>query len=327
MSSLQLVGFGECMAELCVVNPFAAKVSFAGDVYNSLIYAKRWYNSIDSQFISAVGNDDFSHFMLDDARRNRIITEDVLHTNSYNLGLYTIKDNTRTKENAFNYWRKDSAASHYFDIASDLRVGESVDSVDTKIPHNTGIVFFSGISLGILSDKHKSALFTYLQSYQKQGFLVAFDPNYRTQLWNNQDHARSFCEMAYYLADIILVSGNDQFEIFGHQELSEVKEYFTRFSNKELVIRYDKRFVHAVTPDGETRIPAEPVYNFVDATAADDAFSGVYLASRLAKSDVKASIRLALGVSDIVKQHQGAIVPESDFAAYKSSLLVRPDYM
>jgi sugar/nucleoside kinase (ribokinase family) len=51
---------GECMVELKAISDSTLNQSFAGDVYNSAVYLKRCFSSLECGVVSAIGTDALS---------------------------------------------------------------------------------------------------------------------------------------------------------------------------------------------------------------------------------------------------------------------------
>ena len=66
-----LLVVGECMMELAGEGDSYAR-SFAGDTYNSAVYAKRRHSSLDVQILTAVGADPISQAMVAQWDRDQV---------------------------------------------------------------------------------------------------------------------------------------------------------------------------------------------------------------------------------------------------------------
>lgn len=63
-SMTKLLSIGECMMELNAINPINFKRAFAGDTYNTAVYAQRWAPELSVYYMSALGTDSLSEEML-----------------------------------------------------------------------------------------------------------------------------------------------------------------------------------------------------------------------------------------------------------------------
>lgn len=296
-----LLAIGECMMELTSQGKDTYKRSFAGDTYNALVYAKRSIPELNSLFFTAIGNDDISKTMSSQWQKEGISSSFTLTSNHATIGIYAISTDD-TGERSFSYWRKNSAASQMMTIKSVDELIDTCPAVDC--------VFFSGISLAILSDVDKALLIKFVEGVRATGIKIAFDPNYRPAMWNNKQHAIDWLEKAYAVSDILLPGEEDHYALFDHTCHNEIAQYCQRFKVQEIVIKCGEKgtFVYY---DNELTVhqpfQAAPVQ--VDSTAAGDSFAGTYLAQRIIKNDIATSLQQAAKVARQVVQHRGAIMP------------------
>lgn len=309
MRNPTLLAIGECMVELSVNSQNSLQHSFAGDTYNSLVYAKRWQPEIDCFFLSGIGQDMFSSMMTKHWQKHGIHSQFTLSSPEHNVGIYAIK-NDPNGERQFDYWRKNSAATQLMSLI------EQSDSESTW-PH-FDLVYFSGISLGILAEDDKSRFIDLIKRLRSKGSKIAFDPNYRPKMWSGKVHAIKWLEAAYGVSDIVLPGTEDHHDLLGHTGVEEIVSYCTKHQVSELVIKAGKQGVFAFeNAQAVCHVPFTPAKVQRDTTAAGDSFAGVYLACRMANKDVQSAIEQASGAAGLVVQHQGAIVEHSIFDVFR----------
>lgn len=297
------------MVELVQRDKQTCEVGFAGDTLNSLIYAKRWMPEVTCSFFSAIGTDHFSQQMLDFFKENHIETTAVFHSNSRNVGLYSIVTD-ENGERSFDYWRDQSAAKSMMCLHRTEQ--PDLGAVD--------MLYFSGIALGILSDGDKEDLFALLKHYRRQGALIAFDPNYRATMWSDTEHAQYWFDKAYREADIALPGVDDHFAVYGHRCSAQVVTHLLNMTCREFVLKAGKDGVYGYREGALVHHqPFKQAPKQVDSTAAGDSFAGVYLVNRLSGTGMAESIRAADAVAREVVQYRGAIVEQSVIADVKSA--------
>lgn len=298
-----LMVVGECMVELSQRDTHLLNLSYAGDTYNALVYALRCEPSLKGVFFTALGRDYFSKKMLNEFSLNGISHDAVVISKNKNAGIYSIV-NDADGERHFDYWREQSAARSMMSLHQ--ASGTQLQPMD--------MVYFSGISLGILPDSDKETLFLMLEQQKAQGAVIAFDPNFRSQMWNGNDHAAAWFKRAYRLCDIALPGLDDHRHVFSHNSQSEVADYINQLGCPEFVIKAGSAGMFCYN-DGvlthQQPFKSAPIQR--DTTAAGDSFAGVYLANRLKGCDIQSSVRIADGAAHIVVQHQGAIINEGLF--------------
>ena len=303
MTKKSLMVVGECMVELSHRESGSLDLSYAGDTYNSLVYAMRWNALIDGVFYTAVGSDNFSKSMLAAFDAKGISRQAIVTSKNKNVGLYCIV-NDENGERSFDYWRDQSAARSMMSLHQ---------AAGTKIPP-MDMVYFSGISLAILPEEDKSALLNMLAHQQDNGAVIAFDPNYRAQMWNGNEHARQWFHKAYQLANIALPGVEDHQQVFGHTSQGQVAEYLNELSCPEFVIKagHEGMFCYEMGSQCHHQ-PFNAADVQRDTTAAGDSFAGVYLANRLEGNNISDSVRAADAAARIVVGHKGAIIDDEIF--------------
>ena len=85
-----LLVIGECMMELSNDHNGDLQRSFAGDTYNSAVYAKRCLPDSTISILSAIGIDAFSQQMKQTWQSEGIDTSLVVETDQAEIGIYAI---------------------------------------------------------------------------------------------------------------------------------------------------------------------------------------------------------------------------------------------
>ncbi|AWB67466.1 sugar kinase [Saccharobesus litoralis] len=298
MTSILIIG--ECMLELKAQDEHSLSKSFAGDTYNSAVYAKRWFADAKVSYFSAVGTDEFSQQMVQRWQQENIDTEWVLESQTAQVGIYSIHTD-EAGERSFAYWRKGSAATQMMQLLGDKRQG--------LIDAGFDCLYFSGLSLAILSDEDKQALIDLVADIRAKGCKVAFDPNYRARMWRDKEHAIEWLEKAYAVSDILFPGLEDHEDMLGQSTKDAVVDYVSQYKVSESVVKCGKDGVYVVENGAdEVHLPFTPAPVQVDATAAGDSFAGTYLASRLSGNSTEQAVKDAANVAGFVVQHRGAIV-------------------
>ncbi|MCL1065643.1 sugar kinase [Shewanella olleyana] len=306
-----ILAIGECMMELIEHSPNLLNRSYAGDTYNALVYAKRFNPQLDCQFFTAVGEDAISHTMIKAWQSHQLNTDKVITTDDSTIGIYAIATDDKG-ERSFSYWRNDSAATQMMSLLP-------LDLLLKKLG-NTDTVFFSGITLGILSEEDKHVLLSLTKSMREQGATIAFDPNYRVAMWKGAEHAKLWLERAYQHSDIVLPGLDEHQLLFDHQSPIDVMLYCQQLGATEIIIKSGEQGTLAYQCGEliahETFIAA-PIQ--VDSTAAGDSFAGTYLASRLSGYGIEDALVNACNVARVVVQHPGAIIDNKHYCAVVTS--------
>ncbi|WP_286133300.1 sugar kinase [Colwellia sp. UCD-KL20] len=294
---------GECMLELRTDNNNCLVKSFAGDTYNTAVYAKRYFPEANIQYLSSVGKDGFSEEMLKVWKSEGIDSDFVKISEDKPIGIYSITTDDEG-ERSFSYWRDGSAATQLMQLVDVKQLTES--SFD--------FVYLSGITLAIFSDEDKKKLMSLIDLLKSKGAKIVFDPNYRPRMWNSKEHAIHWLEEIYSRSDLVLPGLEDHSDLLDQNDRESVISYMKKFNVNEQVIKCGKDGVYAYDEaNKEYHLPFTPAAKQIDSTAAGDSFAGTYLAARLKGEGIQDALVSAARIASIVVQHHGAIVDKKHF--------------
>lgn len=295
---MRAVCIGECMVELRATGENTFARGYAGDAYNTAVYLKRSLPQARVQFLSAAGDDATSRAM-----RKAWASEGIDDALAFTLegglpGLYLIETDSRG-ERRFEYWRSHSAARRWLALLQ--ACGESV-------LQGADLVYFSGISLAILSAPERRAAIELLRQVRTQVGRIAFDPNVRLALWETPQIAAECIEAALSICDIALPSSEDIARLFRVDEPERQTSLLLEMGVRELALTLGSSGCLIVAGEVRARLPA-PTAIVIDTSGAGDAFNGAYLAARLGGAAPVQAAHAGLLVGSRVVAHAGAVVP------------------
>lgn len=298
MTNVGLAGIGECMVELSENGAGLLRRGFAGDVFNTLWYAKRALGETQQvRFLSAVGTDPLSDQLLASIEASNIDTSRVRRVADRRPGLYMI--HLDGAERSFSYWRENSAARL---LASD-RSHLSDALVGAKV------VYFSGITLAILPDDDAEAFLELLAAARAAGQIVAFDPNIRPALWNDTARMKSMVAQATAHSTIVLPSFDDETKAFGDTSPEATVARYASYGADMIVLKNGEGDVQVQQNGGDVRVFATaPVAAPVDTTGAGDSFNGAFLAEYMRSQDIAAAVKAGQTCAAEVICHRGALI-------------------
>lgn len=301
----RVVSFGECMLELQGEAFGAMRQTFGGDTLNTAVYLARLARGRwPVEYASAVGDDPLSEGLLERWRAEGLGIDLVRRIPGRLPGLYLIEVGAGG-ERRFSYWRDQSAARAYFDLAAEQGMTPLEAQAET-----IGTLYFSGISLAILPPAGRERLFALAQRLRESGAMVVFDNNYRPRLWPDVDAARAAFTRALSLASIALLTLDDEQALWGEADALAQLERTLASPCPELVIKRGAApTLVCCAGRAPVEVPTERVAEVVDTTAAGDSFAGAYLAARLAGAAPDAAARAGNRLAARVVQHRGALIP------------------
>lgn len=313
--SVHILAIGEVMLELAPAGEANGKkllaLGYAGDTYNTAVYLARL--GVRTAYFSRLGDDPYSAEVLDLMAKEGLDTSSVETVPGRTPGLYLIA-NQSSGERSFSFWRGQSPAREMFATpASTALLEERLLQVR--------YAYLSGVTLGILADEARASLLRILANFRARGGRVVFDNNYRPQLWRDRDHARGAMAGALAVADIALLTDDDEARLWGSGEAADILHRCRSAGVAEVVVkRGPAPVVVAAQPGSEgygerCEVEVPPVPQVVDTTAAGDSFNAGYLAARFAGGGVVPAAAYGSRCAGVVIQHRGAIVAREVFLA------------
>lgn len=311
---VQILAVGEVMVELAPAGLAAQdnlmRLGFAGDTYNSAVYAARLGLAVG--YFTRLGDDPYSAQAIARMNAEGLETSSVETVAGRTPGLYMIA-NQANGERTFTFWRSQSPARELFATPA------SIQALQEQL-HTTEYVYFSGISLGIISEPARQQFFTLLKNFRSQGGKVIFDNNYRQQLWPEPAKAQQAMQLALECTDIALLTDDDYARLWGDARFEQVLTRCKQAGVTEVVLKCGPKPVCIALLNQQgayetAEIAVPPVANVIDTTAAGDSFNAGYLFSRLTNNGPVVAAQFGSRCASIVIAHRGAIVDRAVFLA------------
>ncbi|MBX3622143.1 MAG: sugar kinase [Rhizobacter sp.] len=309
---LRVACLGECMVELraLAAGPHSAAPGastllaqgIAGDTYNTAVYLRRLTSPdhLRIDYATCVGGDLFAPSLFE-AWRDEGIGEALVRTvPDRSTGLYAIRTDAHG-EREFSYWRERSAARAYFE-GEPSPLEQQADEID--------VLYLSGISLAVMGPALPPRLRALLDRLRARGARIVFDNNYRPRLWASREAAQAAFAQLYALADIALVTLDDERAVQGLAADDDAARHALALPCAEVVVKRGARpTLVRVAGQALVEVPVQPVARVVDTTAAGDSFAAGYLAKRLMGAPADVAAQWGNRLAATVIQHPGAIVP------------------
>ena len=292
------LSIGECMVELADAGGGLYRRGFAGDTFNTAWYARRilpddWQVS----YGSCIGTDAASAEMAQFMAEQGIDTSSLRQVNDRSVGLYMISlDNG---ERSFSYWRSHSAARLLADDRGWL----------DKLFADRKVIYFSGITLAILSPQGRETLCAALAKARAMGATIAFDTNLRPRLWEDRETMQKGMLAGASVADIVLPSFDEEEVLFGDGSPDETVARYTTCGASIIAVKDGGGDLVLSVNGTVTRIAAQKVEQVVDSTAAGDSFGAAFVAGVASGQSPAEAATAAIELASKVIQSRGALVP------------------
>lgn len=281
------------------------KLGYGGDTLNTAIHLARLGH--DVAYLTALGNDPFSAELRKRWEGEGLDTSLIQTHPSRNVGLYAITTDDGG-ERSFTYWRDVSAARELFDLADNEVRQRAIAGCD--------LFYFSLISAAILPRNGQIGLLMLATMVRDEGGRVAFDGNYRPQLWENSATANGIHDAAIRAADIGLPSLDDECELTGDRDAAAVAVHWQGLGCAETVVKLGAQGCRL--PDGTVVLPLQELEP-VDTSGAGDAFNAGYLDARLRGLGPAEAAATGHALAGWTIMRPGAIPPPDDGLRPKSS--------
>ena len=295
---MRFLAIGECMAELApTAKNDEYRLGFAGDTFNTAWYLARCAPEVKVTYLTAVGDDAISEKMTAFMRDSGISDAHVQIASGKTVGLYLIS--LEQGERSFSYWRGQSAARS---LASDAA------ALDAAMA-DADLIYFSGISLGILASDDRTTFLDGLRKARDAGKTIAFDPNLRPKLWVSESEMIEATMQGAAVSDLVLPSFEDEADWFGDANPKATADRYHSVGAVTAIVKNGAGPVFYSEGDVQGEIAVSPTDNLVDSTAAGDSFNAGVFACSAAGASLEDSVVYACALSRAVVQARGALVP------------------
>jgi 2-dehydro-3-deoxygluconokinase len=298
------ISIGECMAELQATDSGLYRLGFAGDTLNTAWYMRVLTRAEDVtvDYATAVGTDSLSSKMLAFLKANGVGTRFIKEVPDRTVGLYLIT--LVGAERNFTYWRNASAAR---------LLAEDKEALVASLSQADAI-YFSGITLAILSPGHRKNLLAVLQEMKAQGATIAFDSNARRGLWPSERAMKAAMIEGYKASTLALPTFSDDQTLFGDATPAECAKRIASYGVKEIIVKDGGNPCVVSVGTNLFSVAPEPVQDIVDTTGAGDSFNAGYLAARMSNHAPVDAAKLGHCVAGRVIRERGALLAMASFS-------------
>ena len=286
---------GECLIELSANGTLADTSTlnkyFGGDTVTTAVAIARLGGNVT--YITKVGNDGFSEFILSSLQKEHIDTS-LIKTNDEQNGMYIVSKTPESKE--VLYYKRKTAASKL-----------SIEDLNEECIKKLKLVYSTGVVQSLSAGSRELVRETF-KCAKENDVLTAYDPNYTSCFMNSADTKEFFEEIIDYTDIIFLSFKNDAFKLYEIESADKVIKCLWDKGVKVVVIKshIDKGYYTGY--NGE--INFTEFYNTqkaIDTTASGDVFNGGFLYALTNGYSPFDAAKFASVVSGLQTQNYGAI--------------------
>lgn len=287
--------FGEAMLEFH--SRGSEGLRYGGDTLNTAIHLARRGHEV--AYVTALGTDPISDALVAAWAAEGVDTRFVLRHPHRNPGMYAIHLDDEG-ERSFLYWRDQSAAREMFalpEMDGALAAAKEAD-----------LLYFSLISLAVIGDEGRADLLACAGEAKAAGKQVAYDSNYRPQLWESPRLAREASESAIARATLGLPTNVDEQQIYADDRSEEhiALGWLGLGCDRVCVKAGEKGCYLASTGQPVATYPAEQV-EVIDSSGAGDAFNGGFLSALLEGKPESECVEAGQRLARSTLRHFGAV--------------------
>ncbi len=294
-SKIDIAIIGECLIELSANGSLADTSTlnkyFGGDTVTTAVAVARLGGNVT--YLTKVGNDGFSEFILSALKKENIDTS-LIKTNNEQNGMYIVSKTSEKKE--VLYYKRKTAATKL-----------SIDDIDEESIKKLKMVYSTGVVQSLSASSRELVRETF-RIAKENDVMTAYDPNY-TSCFMNSDDTKEYFEEIIDFTDIIFLSlKNDAAQLYDFTSIDKVMNYFWDRGVKIVVIKshIDNGYYTGYKGD----ISFTEFYNTqkaIDVTASGDVFNGGFLYALTNGYAPRDASRFASVVSGLQTQNYGAI--------------------
>jgi len=300
--SPEVVGIGEVLIDFVATEPVsyievpAFQKCFGGAPMNTLVGVARLGST--SGAITAVGEDPFGQFLIQELKRNRVDTSRVKVKKGTLTTLAFVANEPETGERSFIFYRKPWVSG-----TSDSAL--SVQDVDFEYVKNAKILHVSGFALS--QNPLRKAILSAVKHARKEGVKVSFDPTLRLDVWNSEQTIRKLYRQMLKLSDIATFSREEAAFIFKTDDPEKAAKTSLKHGVNIVGIKLGVNGALVMTREGKkVHVPAFKV-RAIDTTGAGDGWNAGLLVGILKEWDLETCVTVANAVGALVVTKRGAI--------------------
>lgn len=300
---LDIITIGESLIELSTDKSLTTATSldkyYGGDTLTTAIAALRLGSKVG--FISRIGMDFFRDYLLESWQEEGLDISHVKPVQGVN-GLYMIALGQDCSEKQSSLYRKKTAATNL-----------SIDDISTEYIQNASILYSTGITQS-LSISAREAVKEAFKIAKENNVITAYDPNFKSQIWSEDEAKEAFEEISEYLDILFINVRHDSKIIIDSSSVDNIMKYLWDLGISTIIVKSAIEKGYYVGHQGKIEFVKFTNEDVIDDTGAGDAFNGGVLHGIAAGMSPFKAVTLGSIVAGLQIQNVGAIksIPNKD---------------
>ncbi len=260
---LDIITIGESLIELSTSENLTTAKSldkyYGGDSLTTAISALRLGSKVG--FISRIGMDCFKDYLLESWQEEGLDISHVKPVQGIN-GLYIVSAGENCGIKEFSFYRKKTAATKL-----------SIEDISTDYIQNSSLVYATGVTQS-LSISAREAVKEAFKTAKENNVLTAYDPNYTSLIWSEDEAKEAFEEVVELLDIIFLNVKYDSKVIIDSDSIDNTIKYLWDKGISTVIIKTSVEKGYYVGYRGKIEFIKYINETVVDDTGAGDTFNG-----------------------------------------------------
>ena len=298
----QVVAIGEILVDFVSTRPGAYREAPAfekclgGAPMNTIVGVSRL--GISAGAITAVGDDPFGQFLIEELKRNKVDVSQVKVKRGRRTTITFVANEPMSGERTFLFYRKP-----WIEETADSAL--EPDDINVGYVAKASILHVSGFALS--QNPCREAIFKAIRHARKTGVKVSFDPTLRVDVWDSLKILQETYNQVLRLSDVATFSREEAEFIFGTSEAEEAARRALRYGIGTVGIKLGEKGSLIMSEDGRTVKATAFKVKVVDTTGAGDGWNAGLLVGLCEGWDLEKCITVANAVGAMVVTKRGAI--------------------
>ena len=260
---LDIITIGESLIELSTDKSLTTATSldkyYGGDTLTTAIAALRLGSKVG--FISRIGMDCFRDYLLESWQDEGLDISHVKPIQGVN-GLYMIALGQDFCEKQSTLYRKKTAATNL-----------SIEDISTEYIQNSSVLYSTGLTQS-LSISAREAVKEAFKIAKENNVITAYDPNYKSQIWSEDEAKEAFDEIKEYIDVLFLNVRYDSKVVIESSSIDNTMKHLWDMGISTIIIKSAEEKTYYVGNNGKVETVKFIDGEVMDDTGAGDAFNG-----------------------------------------------------